>query len=128
MRDKYKMTVAIFVGLILGAIAMPVVSAGSAYADEIVRVRGTIESIDGSTYVVKTRDGAEQKVALAPNAQVAGVVKASLADVKPGSFVGVTALAQPDGTQHALEVHIFPESMRVPVKDTLPGISNRTAR
>jgi len=112
MRDKYKMTVAIFVGLILGAIAMPVVSAGSAYADEIVRVRGTIESIDGSTYVVKTRDGTEQKVALAPNAQVAGVVKASLADVKPGLFVGVTALAQPDGTQHALEVHIFPESMR----------------
>jgi hypothetical protein len=48
----------------------------------------------------------------ASNAQVAGVVKASLADVKPGSFVGVTALAQPDGTQRALEVHIFPESMR----------------
>jgi hypothetical protein len=61
---------------------------------------------------VKTRDGAEQKIALAPNAQVAGVVKASLADVKPGSFVGVTALPQPDGTQRALEVHIFPESMR----------------
>jgi hypothetical protein len=91
---------------------MPVVSAGSAYADDIVRVRGTIASVDGSTYVVKTRDGAEQKVALAPNAQVAGLVKASLADVKPGSFVGVTALAQPDGTQRALEVHIFPESMR----------------
>jgi hypothetical protein len=71
-------------------------------ADDIVRVRGTIESVDGSTYVVKTRDGAEQKIALAPNAQVAGVVKASLADVKPGSFVGVTALAPPDGTQRAL--------------------------
>jgi hypothetical protein len=112
MRANYEITAAIFAGLVLGAIAMPVVSAGSAYADDIVRVRGTIESVDGSTYVVKTRDGAEQKVALAPNAQVAGLVKASLADVKPGSFVGVTALAQPDGTQRALEVHIFPESMR----------------
>jgi hypothetical protein len=112
MRANYEITAAIFAGLVLGAIAMPVVSAGSAYADDIVRVRGTIESVDGSTYVVKTRDGAEQKVALAPNAQVAGLVKASLADVKPGSFVGVTALARPDGTQRALEVHIFPESMR----------------
>jgi hypothetical protein len=112
MRVNYKTKVAIFTGIILGAIALPVAGVGSAYADDIVRVRGTIESVDGSTYVVKTRDGAEQKIALAPNAQVAGVVKASLADVKPGSFVGVTALAQPDGTQRALEVHIFPESMR----------------
>jgi hypothetical protein len=112
MRVNYKTKVAIFTGIILGAIALPVAGVGSAYADDIVRVRGTIESVDGSTYVVKTRDGAEQKIALAPNAQVAGVVKASLAEVKPGSFVGVTALAQPDGTQRALEVHIFPESMR----------------
>jgi hypothetical protein len=112
MRVNYKTKVALFSGLILGAFALPVVGARSAYADDIVRVRGTIESIDGSTYVVKTRDGAEQKIALAPNASVAGVVRASLADVKPGSFVGVTALAQPDGTQRALEVHIFPESMR----------------
>jgi hypothetical protein len=112
MRVNYKTKVAIFTGIILGAIALPVAGVGSAYADDIVRVRGTIESVDGSTYVVKTRDGDEQKIALAPNAQVAGVVKASLADVKPGSFVGVTALAQPDGTQRALEVHIFPESMR----------------
>jgi hypothetical protein len=108
MRLDYKTKVAIFAGFILGAVA----GVGRAYADDIVRVRGTIESIDGSSYVVKSRDGAEQKVALAPNAQVAGVVKASLADVKPGSFVGVTALAQPDGAQRALEVHIFPESMR----------------
>jgi hypothetical protein len=101
--------VAIFTGFILGAIALPV---AGAYADDLVRIRGTIESVDGATYVVKTREGAEQKIALAPNAQVAGVVKASLADVKPGSYVGVTALPQPDGTQRALEVHIFPESMR----------------
>ena len=85
MRANYEITAAIFAGLVLGAIAMPVVSAGSAYADDIVRVRGTIASVDGSTYVVKTRDGAEQKVALAPNAQVAGLVKASLAE--PGCIL-----------------------------------------
>jgi hypothetical protein len=104
--------VAICTGFILGATALPIAGAGCAYADDLVRVRGTIENVDGATYIVKTRDGGEQKIALAPNAQVAGVVKASLADVKLGSFVGVTALPQPDGTQRALEVHIFPESMR----------------
>ena len=77
-----------------------------------VRVRGTIERIDGATYVVKARDGAELKLTLADNAQIAGVIKASLADVKPNSFVGVTAMPQPDGGFSAVEVHIFPEAMR----------------
>ena len=75
-----------------------------------VRVRGTIERIDGTIYVVKARDGAELK--FADNPQIAGVTKASLADVKQGSFVGVTAMPQPDGGLNAVEVHIFPEAMR----------------
>jgi hypothetical protein len=62
--------------------------------------------------VVKARDGAELKVTLAENPKIAGVVKASLSDIKQGSFVGVTAMPRPDGSQTALEVHIFPESMR----------------
>jgi hypothetical protein len=62
--------------------------------------------------VVKARDGAELKVALADNPQIAGVVKASLSDIKQGSFVGVTAMPRADGSQSALEVHIFPEAMR----------------
>jgi len=74
-----------------------------------VRVRGTIERIDGTIYVVKARDGAELK--FADNPQIAGVTKASLADVKQGSFVGVTAMPQPDGGLTAVEVHIFPEAM-----------------
>lgn len=77
-----------------------------------VRIRGTIESIEGSTYVVKNRNGAELKVTISENPQIAGIVKASLSDVKQGSFVGVTAMPQADGGQRALEVHIFPESMR----------------
>jgi len=77
-----------------------------------IRIRGTIERIDGSTYVVKNRDGAELKVTLAEKPQIAGIAKASLSDIKQGSFVGITGMPQPDGSQRALEVHIFPESMR----------------
>jgi len=77
-----------------------------------VRIRGTIERIDGAVYVVKARDGSEQKVTLPEKPQIAGIVKASLSDIKQGSFVGVTAMPKPDGSMSALEVHIFPESMR----------------
>lgn len=77
-----------------------------------MRVRGTIERVDGAVYVVKARDGAELKVMLAEKANIAGIVKASLSDIKMGSFVGVTAMPQADGSLSALEVHIFPESMR----------------
>jgi hypothetical protein len=69
-----------------------------ALAQDTARVRGTIDRIDGSTYVVKARDGAELKVALADNPQIAGVVKASLSDIKQGSFVGVTAMPRTRST------------------------------
>lgn len=77
-----------------------------------VRVRGTIEQVDGPNLVVKSRDGAELKVVLADNALVVAIAKASLADVKPGAFVGITGMPQADGTQRAVEVHVFPEAMR----------------
>jgi hypothetical protein len=77
-----------------------------------VRVRGTIERIESPVFVVKSRDGAELKIVLAENAVAIGVVKATLADIKPGLFVGIAAMPQPDGTQRALEVLIFPEAMR----------------
>jgi hypothetical protein len=77
-----------------------------------VRVRGTIERIDGDTYIVKSRDGTELKLKLASQAVVGSVVPASLADVKPGVYVGVAALPLADGSQKALEISIFPEAMR----------------
>jgi hypothetical protein len=77
-----------------------------------VRVRGTIERVDGPVYIVKTRDGTELKITMAEKPQIAGIVKASLSDIKKGSFVGVTAMPQADGSLSALEVHIFPEAMR----------------
>jgi hypothetical protein len=81
-------------------------------AQDTVRVRGTIDRVEGPIYVVKSRDGAEAKVALAENALIVAIVKASLADIKPGLFVGSTGTPQPDGSQKAIEVHIFPEAMR----------------
>src|SRR5271166_4089963 len=84
----------------------------AASAQESVRVRGTIERVDGPTLLVKARDGAELKVVLTANAMVVGLAKSSLADIKRGSFVGVTGMPQADGSQRAVEVHIFPEAMR----------------
>jgi hypothetical protein len=81
-------------------------------AQETVRVRGVIERVDGSAYIVKARDGSQLKLTLAPNAGVAASVKSVLSDIKPGSFIGVAALPLPDGSQRALEVHIFHETMR----------------
>jgi hypothetical protein len=90
-----------------------VASAHSANAqDQPVRVRGTIERVDESLYIVKTRNGGEQKVKLADNAMVVALTKASLTDIKQGSYVGVSGMPQADGSQKALEIHIFPEAMR----------------
>ena len=98
---------------LLGVIAVGVaVATPLAWAQETVRVRGTIDRVDGDTYVVKARDGAELKLKLAPNAQVVSLTKASLGDIKQGSYVGVAGMPQTDGSQKALEVHIFPEAMR----------------
>jgi hypothetical protein len=81
-------------------------------AQETVRVRGTIEGMDGALYVVKTRDGEKVKVAVTDKPLFVAMVKASMADIKPGMFVGSTAMPGPDGTLRAVEVHIFPEAMR----------------
>jgi hypothetical protein len=89
-----------------------VFAAWATWAQDTVRVRGTIEQVEGQLLMVKSRDGAELKVVLADNALIVGIVKASLSDIKPGSFVGVTGMPQADGSQKALEVHIFPEAMR----------------
>src|SRR5262245_29511193 len=96
--------------VLAAAIASVVMSAAS--AQQATRVRGTIESLDGDTLTVKARDGATLQVMLKSNAQVVGVVKATLADIKEGSFIGSGAVPQADGSQKAVEVHIFPESMR----------------
>jgi hypothetical protein len=102
-----------FTARILATIALLLAAAPVAVAQEAsVRVRGTIERVDGDTYVVKARNGSEHKVKLADNAMIVALTKASLADIKQGSYVGVSGMPQPDGSQKALEVHIFPDAMR----------------
>jgi hypothetical protein len=73
-----------------------------------VRVRGTIEKVDGDVVTVKSRDNTELKLKLKDNAAVRGVVKASLADVKAGNNVAITSRPRPDGTLQAVELRVFP--------------------
>ena len=92
--------------------SMLAVSASFAQQPPPVRVRGTVEGADGPMLTVKTREGAAVKVKLTDNVAVRGIIKASLADIKDNSFIGVTGIPQADGSQKAVEIHIFPEAMR----------------
>ena len=83
-----------------------------AQAPPTVRLRGVIEKVDGQTVLAKSDKGEDLKLNLADKMLVVEVVKASLADIKPGDFIGSGAMPQPDGSQKAIEVHIFAESMR----------------
>jgi len=87
-------------------------SVASAQQSPSVRIRGAIEAVDGPLLSIKTRDGSDLKVRVTDNVAVFGVVKTELANIKEGSYIGVTALPEPDGTQKAIAVHIFPENQR----------------
>jgi hypothetical protein len=94
-------------GISLACVALP-----ASAADDVVRVRGTIERVEGPVYVVKSRDGTELKLTVTDNPLYVAIAPATMADIKQGMFVGSAGTMQPDGTQKAIEVHIFPESMR----------------
>jgi hypothetical protein len=99
----------------LGASAAALLFAASfaaAQAPQMVRVRATLENVSVPMLTAKARDGAELKIKLADNAPVNEVVKASLADIKDNSYIAVTAMPQPDGSQKAVAILIFPEAMR----------------
>jgi hypothetical protein len=88
---------------------------GSVYAQAPAaptRVRATIEKIDGDTLSLKARDGHMVTVVLAPDFKVVGVSKAQIGDIKPGSYIGSAAIPQADGSLKALEVTVFPPSMK----------------
>jgi hypothetical protein len=93
--------------------SMPMLtSAAWAQQPPPVRIRGTIESVDGVTLMIKSREGDSMKVRMTDNVAVFGVAKTELSEIKPGSYIGVSAMPEPDGTQKALAVHIFPENQR----------------
>lgn len=76
------------------------------------RIRGEIEKADGPMFTVKTRDGGSLNVKLADDARVAALDKASLADIKPDTFIGIAGMPQPDGAIKAFSVHIFLPAQR----------------
>jgi hypothetical protein len=76
------------------------------------RVRGTIEGVDGDVLAVKSRSGDDFSLRMTGDIRVVGITKIALTDIKVGSFIGTTTVPGPDGIQNALEVHVFPESMR----------------
>jgi hypothetical protein len=88
-----------------------VFAVSTASAQQTQRVSGTIDKVEGNTLYIKAASG-PLTLKLADNALIVGVVKASVADIKEGSYIGSGAIPQPDGTQKAVEVHIFHESMR----------------
>ena len=77
-----------------------------------VRLRGTLEAVTPTGLVLRQRGGERIELAVAPSLEVTEVFPVTLADIRAGSFVGVGALPQADGTQRAIAVTLFPETMR----------------
>jgi hypothetical protein len=116
------------IGILAGVALVAAFAVSSAVAQQTQRLSGTIEKVTGNSVLVKSKDG-EQTVTLADKALIVGVTKASLADIKGGSYIGSGAVPQADGTQKAVEVHIFAETQRGTGdghRDGWPGAPNGT--
>ena len=98
------------IGLVLALFAASALA--QAPAANPLRIRGNVESFDGKTLNVKGRNGQRYAVGVPDNLVVTGVVKASIADIQSGHFIGTTTVGEREGALVALEVHIFPEAMR----------------
>lgn len=94
-------------------------------------VRGTVKGVDGDVVTIAT-SGGSVSVELTESTQFATLVPSDPDHIRPGSFVGVTSVDQPDGSQRAVEVHVFPESMRGTGEGSygwdLPGSSSAPSR
>jgi hypothetical protein len=87
-------------------------SALAAQAAPDVHIRGTIEAVNGQTMTVKTREGSTDTIDLSGDWKITGVTKASIHDIKPGDFVGIASVSKKNGDNGALEVVVFPASMK----------------
>lgn len=87
-------------------------AAAGALAQQPVRIRGTIQSLEGNTLAVKTRDGKDMKIALPENLVVVAAKKLTLDDIKPGDFVGPASRVKPDGSLEAISLQVFPANLR----------------
>jgi hypothetical protein len=91
--------------------------ASAAFAQQPGRIRGQIEKADGAMLSVKLRDGSMLNVKVADDARVAALVKATLADIKTDSFIGIAGVPEPDGSIKAYSVHMFLPAQRGVVPD-----------
>ena len=101
----------LFTGALIALLALPA-TAQQAPQGTPTRIRGTVEKLDGQALSVKSREGQQMTIALAPNVTVSYLVKKSLADIKAGDFVATTSTKGTDGKNHSVELRIFPEQMR----------------
>ena len=76
------------------------------------RIRGTIDTITDSSLDMTSRGGEKMSFKLSPDLKVTGITRTTLSEIKPGSFIGTAAMPQADGSLKAMEVHIFPASMK----------------
>ncbi len=107
MSPKTKLSTVVFV---LTACITTSISASA--EDTPARVRGTLQRMDGNNLTIATKSGKKTDVPLKDGAPIIAVTKGAMSDIKSNSFVGITAMPQPDGTQKAVEVHVFEESLR----------------
>lgn len=97
------------------AAAASIVALGPTAASAVgapLNIRGTITRVSGNTIDIHERNGASVAVHLTRHVKIAAVTKASMSEVKPGRYVGTAAVPGPHDTLRALELHIFPASMR----------------
>lgn len=103
---------------------------GSTFAQDSksLRIRGIIAAIDGTTLSIAPQDGsAKVKVHLAPTAKIIAATEASFVDITPGTYVGITNTG-PNGLQDALEIHVFPRTMRGAAEGQTPWDIGRHSR
>jgi len=102
---------------VIGAAAIALFFTTAAQAQQPGRIRGQIEKVDGAVLVLKARDGTMLNVKLADDARVSALEKASLADIKNDSFIGIAGVPRSDGSIEAFSVHIFLPAQRGVVPD-----------
>jgi hypothetical protein len=101
----------------IGAVTIALFFATAAYAQQQGRIRGQVEKVDGATYVLKARDGTMLNVKLADDARISALEKASLADIKNDTFIGIAGMPKPDDSIEAFSIHIFLPAQRGVVPD-----------
>lgn len=83
-----------------------------AQSPHAVHYRATIDASDAKSLRLTTDAGQQLTMALDSDTVILAVVPFRLEDIKAGDYIGSAAMPRPNGTQRALEVHVFPESMR----------------